>query len=245
MPFQVEYTNSPQGIETVFAANVVGHFTLINLLLPLLEKTAEQYGDARVALASSSPHAGCQELNFDLLISPEPVKTPREIDSCWRYCRSKLGVILITREFARRLDKKGVDKVFVNTYFPGNIPTDAMTPWKEMFGPFGAMLKGAFQFIGQSLKDASATAIYLATSPEVVQKNEKGLYFIPIGTEDTKNTTPIARDDDLARNLWAWCDDKVTKTLGKGWMNDGEGAASSAAGQAAIEPKVFDYVPKA
>lgn len=232
MPFQVEYTNSPQGIETVFAANVLGHFTLVNLLLPLLEKTAEQYGDARVALASSSLHAGCQELNFDLLESKEPVKTPKEIDSCWRYCRSKLGVILLTHEFARRLDKKGVDKVYVNTYFPGNIPTDAMTPWKELFGPFGAMLKTAFMFIGQNLKDASATAIYLSTSPRVVKKNEKGKYFIPIGTED--KPTPLAQNADLARNLWAWCDDKVSKTLDKDWLNE-----ESTAPPRDVEPKTF------
>jgi hypothetical protein len=72
-----------------------------------------------------------------------------------------------------------------------------------------------FQVAGQSPVQAAATAIYLASSPEVERKGQKGKYFVPIATED--NTSKIAEDKDLARNLWYWCDNQVTKTLGKGW----------------------------
>jgi len=215
VPTIAEYALSPQGIETIWAANVVGHFTLVNILLPVIEKTAEEQGDARIVVTTSSLHSGCEELNLDLTMSPSPLKSPNNLDSCWRYCRSKLGGILLTKELARRLDKKGADNVYANTFFPGNIPTEAMDTWKQLFGPLGAAVKGVFQLIGQSLGDAAASAIYLAASPEVAKKNQKGKYFIPIATE--YEPSKLAQDDDLARNLWYWCDDKVTKALGKGW----------------------------
>ena len=86
-------------------------------------------------------------------------------------------------------------------------------------------MKGLFQVVGQSLTQGAATAVYLAASPEVEKKGERGKYFIPIATEG--KTSKIAEDKDLARNLWYWCDDKVTKTLGKGW----EESVSQVAGE--------------
>ncbi len=158
----------------------------------------------------------CQELDVSLVTSPTRIKSPASLDSCWRYARSKLANILFTRELAHRLDKKGVETVYVNCFFPGNIPTEAMDTWKQLFGPLGGLLKGAFQFVGQSATDAATTAIYLAASPEVEEKNQKGKYFIPIATED--KTSTIAENKDLAKNLWYWTDSKVAQTLGKGWQ---------------------------
>jgi len=216
LPTVPDYWLSPQGIEAIFAANVVGHFELTQILLEKIEETAEKYGDARIVVTSSSLHMGCQELKFDLLMSPTRIKSPDAIDSVWRYCRSKLGTILFTKELARRLDKRGSSRVYANCFFPGNIPTEAMDTWKDLFGTIaGTAMKTAFRFMGQSPTQAAATAIYLATSPEVVKKDQKGKYFIPIATED--KTSEIAQDKDLAINLWYWCDDKVTKALGKGW----------------------------
>ncbi|KAI9675371.1 MAG: hypothetical protein M1817_001275 [Caeruleum heppii] len=224
IPTVPDYTLSKQGIETIFACNHVGHFALINILLPLVESTAEKYGDARIVVTSSSFHMACQEINFDSLTSPTRTKSPPSIDSCYRYARSKLANILMTRELASRLDKKGVKKVYVNCFFPGNIPTEAMDSWKELFGTLpGGLLKGAFHFLGQSEVDAATTAIFLAASKEVEKKDLKGRYFIPIATED--KTSKLAEDKDLAKNLWYWTDHKVTETLGKGWQEQkaGEG----------------------
>ena len=154
-------------------------------------------------------------------MSKERIKSPDSIDSCWRYARSKLGVILFTRELAKRLSKRGSSGVYANTFFPGNIPTEAMDSWKELFGTVGGgAMKGFFQVMGQSEEDAAATAIYLATSPKVVEKEQKGLYFIPIAKED--KTTQLAEDKDLMKNQWAWCDFHVTKALGKDWADAGE-----------------------
>jgi hypothetical protein len=82
-----EYTLSPQGIETIFATNVVGAFVLTNILVPILESTAVQYGNSRIVTTASSLHMGCQELKLDLIMSPTPVKSPAAVDSVWRYAR--------------------------------------------------------------------------------------------------------------------------------------------------------------
>ena len=87
LPPVKEYALSPQGIEMIFATNVVGTFVLTNILVPKLEITAAQYGSSRIVITGSSFHLACQELNFDLLLSPTPIKSPTSVDSCWRYAR--------------------------------------------------------------------------------------------------------------------------------------------------------------
>ncbi|KAI9883292.1 MAG: hypothetical protein M1823_004935 [Watsoniomyces obsoletus] len=219
VPTIPDYILSPQGIETIFAANHMGHFVLTSILLPLLESTAGQYGDARIAVATSSFHVACQEIDFASLTSPTRTKSPTAVDSCYRYARSKLANILFTRELSRRLTNKGVEDVYVNCFFPGNIPTEAMDVWKELLGSLlGNMLKGTFQVLGQSELDAAATAIFLATSPAVVKDGYKGRYFIPIATED--RTSVVAEDKALATKLWEWTEQKVNETLGEGWAGN-------------------------
>jgi hypothetical protein len=87
-----------------------------------------------------------------------------------------------------------------------------MDTWKDLFGTLpGSVFKSVVQIVGQSPTDAAATATYLAGSPEVESKRQKGKYFIPIATED--KTSKVAEDRDLARNLWYWCDGQVTKGM--------------------------------
>lgn len=164
-------------------------------------------------------HLCCMELDLSLLTSPTPTKSPAILDTNWRYARSKLANILFARELAKRLDKKGASNVYVNSFYPGNIPTEAMDAWKDMIGNVGgSAFKTAFQYVGHTPEDAAATAMYLATSPDVVAKGIKGKYFVPIAQEEQPSL--VAQDKDLQKNLWYWSDSKVAETLGKGWQNE-------------------------
>ncbi|KAH8594953.1 putative short chain dehydrogenase/reductase [Bisporella sp. PMI_857] len=205
LPTVPDYTLSPQGIETIWAANVVGPFVLTNILLPKIESTAQTYGDARIVVTTSSVHFGCQDLDLDSTMSKTRIKSPDNIDSCWRYARSKLGNILFTKELSKRLEKRGSSKY-------SNRSNGCL---ENIIRPLGHLMKANFWVTGQSTEDGAATALYLATSPAVVLKEQKGKYFIPIATED--ETSKLAEDKDLAKNLWYWCDDKATKALGRGW----------------------------
>lgn len=218
-----DYTLSPQGVETIFATNHVGHFALTLLVLPLLERTAVRHGSARVAVTSSSLHLVCQELDLALVTAPARTKSPAVADSLWRYGRSKLANILFARELAARLEKKDATGVYVNSFFPGNTPTDGMDNWKATFGnALGSLIKGSFSVVGQTPQQAAATAVYLAASKDVEIRGLKGRYFVPIAHENTPSKT--ATDGDLARNLWYWTDNKVAETLGKEWQEKYEEA---------------------
>ncbi|TKA75890.1 hypothetical protein B0A49_03238 [Cryomyces minteri] len=221
LPMVPKYTLSPQGIDEVFATNHIGHFVLTNILLPLLERTAAEHGTARIVVTSSMLHLACQHLDLNLLTSPTGIKSPAFVDSAWCYARSKLANILFTRELTRLLQKRGSSKVYANVYYPGNIPTEAMDAWKEMLGNLGgALFKGLFKWTGQTTTDAATTALFLAASKDVEDRDLRGRYFIPIATED--KTTTIAQDKDLAKNLWYWSERKVAETLGEGWQDVNE-----------------------
>lgn len=85
-----------------------------------------------------------------------------------------------------------------------------MDSWKDLFGTLaGETIKSLFKVIGQSPADAAATDLYLAASPEVESKWQKGKHFILIARE--QSTSKLAEDKNLGKNLWYWCDDKVTQ----------------------------------
>ena len=182
----------------------------------MLEWTANKYGTSRIIVTTSSLHLLCQELDLSLLTSPTRTKQPAAFDSFWRYGRSKLANILFTRELARRLGERGVTNVYVNCFHPGNIPTEAMGAWSSIFGSVaGRFVKGLFQLVGQTAAQGAATAIYLATSPQIENLKQSGNYFIPIGAEG--ETGKIAADRDSAKHLWSWTEQQAIAALGPDW----------------------------
>lgn len=201
-----KYFRSAQNIETVFAANCVGHQILVTILLPLLKKVSAEglSSEARVVVTTSSMHSFCRQLDMDLLTAPTHTK-PKTIDGIWRYGRSKLGNILFTKELTRRLGEDGEpgsSRIYVNCFFPGNIVTEQWGAWNDLFGKaVGVVMRAVFAVIlGQSLEDGAATALYLAASHEVRRQDQRGQYFIPIAKP--YSPTKISCDQKLARDVW-------------------------------------------
>ena len=94
------------------------------------------------------------------------------------------------------------EKIYVNCFFPGNIATEQMEVWKSYFGVvLGWLVKMFFALFGQSTQDGAATAMFLATSPKVTEREGiRGQYFIPVAKRD--NVSKLAGDMKLARELW-------------------------------------------
>ncbi|BCR89104.1 putative short chain dehydrogenase/reductase [Aspergillus chevalieri] len=220
-----QYNRSPQYIESVFAANCVGHQLLVTILLPLLKRVTIESppSDARIVVTTSSMHMFCRRLDFDSLTAPDRSSRSKVIDAVWRYGRSKLGDILLTKELSRRL-QEGNDpagkNIYVNCFFPGNIVTEQWMGWNQLFGkPIGMIMRKFFSlFIGQSREDGAATALYLGASDGPRKKDQRGRYFIPIATPDWPSK--IASDEKVARDLWDWIDAKITQTLGSNWQDE-------------------------
>lgn len=202
-----QYNRSPQNIESVFAANCVGHQLLVTILLPLLKQVTidSPTSDARIVVTTSSMHMFCRRLDFGSLTSPDPSSRFKIIDAVWRYGRSKLGDILLTKELNRRL-QEGNDpackNIYVNCFFPGNIVTEQWMGWNELFGKSIGMIMRTFfsLFMGQSREDGAATALYLGASDGPRKKDQRGQYFIPVATPDWPSK--IASDEKMARDLW-------------------------------------------
>jgi NAD(P)-dependent dehydrogenase (short-subunit alcohol dehydrogenase family) len=199
-----QYKRSAQNVEWIFATNCLGHQILVTLLLPLLKETVRQTtSDARIVVTSSSMHQMCRNLDLDLLAAPTSPK-PALYRGVWLYGRSKLGDILFTKELSRRL-LQGEDmasrRIYVNTFFPGNIVTEQWNTWEESFGKLvGRILRAVFSVIGQGVQDGAATAVYLAASKDIPQKDVRGQYFVPVAKPNPASS--IANDMKLAADLW-------------------------------------------
>ncbi len=61
------FSLSADGIEIQFAVNCVGHFAFTMELLPLLEQTASQHGEARIVVVGSESYKAVKGIDYELL----------------------------------------------------------------------------------------------------------------------------------------------------------------------------------
>lgn len=174
---------SVDGIELTWALNVVAPFMLTNLLLDRLTASAP----ARVINVSSSAHRYGRMRFNDL-------QRRRWYSGMGTYGQSKLALLLLTHEFARRLDGRGIT---VNAVHPGLVRTGFGMNNSAIFR---AGVKFANIFGSLSPEEGARTIIYLATSSEV--EGVSGKYF---SREKPIRSTNASYDADSARKLWAVC----------------------------------------
>lgn len=173
--FLAKRSETEDGIETTFATNYLSHFILSHLLLESLEAS----GEGRI-INVASKHNGIK-MNFDDLMNKQNYAFFRAVGP------TKLGLILFTKEFSKRLDGKCVT---VNSLHPGIIRSNLMhdMPW---------ILRTIFKTFSTNPKKGAVTPVYLATSPEVL--GVSGKFFV--NCKETE-TTEAANDQDSARKLW-------------------------------------------
>lgn len=182
---QLEQVN---GLEKQFAVNHLGHFLLVNRLLPQV-KAAPQ---GRVVHVSSlgyrwAPTAG---IEFDNL-SGERDYQPNKM-----YGQSKLANALFSLELARRLSEEG-STATSNAVHPGVINTN-------LGRHFEAWKRTAAKLIGwtfmKSVEEGAATTCYVTTAPALARTS--GVYF-----EDCNPVVPESgkhmEDLQMAGRLWS------------------------------------------
>lgn len=170
---------TPQGIETHFAVHVLGPFLLTNQLLPALKASAP----SRIVNVGSATHvSGHVDLGN--------LQGEREYRFIRAYSNSKLEILLLTYEFARRLEGTGVS---VNCVHPGAIRTNLYNG-----------LPVAFRFVKFFLRDprtGAAPIIRLASDSDL--RDISGRYFDRFAQA---RSSPESYDADLARRLWSVCE---------------------------------------
>ena len=188
---------SVDGYELQFATNHLGHALLVRRLLPLLQKTAEQHGEARVLNLASSAHtmAPSDGIQFSTLKSPQASLGGFPFPSKWCcYGQSKLAQIYYNQQLALRHPD-----ILSIPIHPGVIRTGLL----DNLDLFGKIL---FTFLKSTpIEQGHWHQCWAATCPKAKLKN--GEYIEPIGIagKGTKKT----KDAGLSKKLWEWTEEEL------------------------------------
>jgi len=165
------------GIETTFAVNVLAPFLLSHLLLASLKAGAS----SRIINVASSIQ---RSLDF------ADLQQEKRYSGWQMYGQTKSALILLTYEFAKRLQGTGVT---VNCLHPGFIATDL----GRSASPVTRLLQRLF---ASSPEKGAATSIHLASSPEV--EGITGKFFVKSQEARSSQET---YDEAASLRLWDIC----------------------------------------
>ena len=175
-----------EGIEKNFVVNFLGHFVLVNRMMPSM-LAAGTTRIVHVGSQSGYKRAPVEGIDFDNL------RGEGEHDAMEAYGRSKLANALFSLELARRL--RGTD-VTSNVVHPGlvktNIVRTAPTLVRKAFELFG-------DYIAKSPEQGAATQVYVATSP--VLEGVSGAYFEDCNPVQVGGQHHMF-NSDMALRLW-------------------------------------------
>ncbi|EED13524.1 carbonyl reductase, putative [Talaromyces stipitatus ATCC 10500] len=219
----VPETLSSDGIEIQFGTNYFGHFVFTHNLLDLIQRTSEQYDEARIVVVASHAHVMYKPVQPDKIdfegLRTEGSKTIQSLAevqaSLQRYARSKLANILFARHLHTHFQETGYTNILVNCLNPGTV---GAAP-----GTDSAALPPVFKFLNSSIvrlmsippEDGALTILLLATDPEIKDKSLSGRYFDvgPLAGKfyygyswdatDSK-LSDLAKDKKLSERLWDW-----------------------------------------
>ena len=173
---------SPDGIELVWATNVLGYFQVTELLRPLLEAA----GKSRVVNVASQLAGGLDlgDVQYER----------RAWSGRGAYAQSKQADRMFTWALARRLAGTGVT---ANAMHPGFVATEI---FGKGGGPVGLFASLYSKVRGRRPEDGADTVVWLAASAEV--EGRGGLFWI-----DRQERRCRFRDEPGEEALWALCRD--------------------------------------
>jgi len=171
---------SPDGIELIWATNVLGYFLTTELLLPQLQAA----GHARV-VSVASRYAGGLDLN--------DVQFEKRLwEGRSAYSQSKQANRMWTWALSRRLEGTGVT---ANALHPGFVST-------EIFKKGGGVLAFALAVVAKLRArrpaEGADTAVWLSASPQV--EGQSGLFWV-----DRQEHPCRFRDEAAEEELWRIC----------------------------------------
>jgi len=170
----------PDGIELVWATNVLGYFQVTERLRPLLEAA----GKARVVNVASQLAGGLDLADVEFVRRPWSGRAA--------YAQSKQADRMLTWALTRRLEGTGVT---ANAMHPGFVAS-------EIFGKGGGPISLAASIYsklrGRRPEEGADTVVWLAANPEV--EGRSGLFWI-----DRQERQCRFRDEAGEEALWALC----------------------------------------
>ena len=177
------------GFETQFGTNHLAHFLLIQLLLPMLTKSATPEFQSRVVVLSSSAHrlGGINFSNFNFEGEYHP----------WvAYAQSKTANLYTATELERRYGGEGVHAFSVQ---PGLIGTGLM----QYLSPETLAGWAANPMVGRitkSVEQGAATSVWAATAKAL--EGTGGLYLEDVQISKPAKTNPEEYDPGYASHAY-------------------------------------------
>jgi retinol dehydrogenase-14 len=181
--YYTQRTETPDGLEAIFAVNYLAPFLLTNLLLGALTKGAPS---RVVNITDDWGMVHRAPLDFDDLQATKDYKPVRQ------HNRAKLAFFYFNHELGRRLEGTGVT---VNGLYPGHVDTGLKgdVPW------FTHVAYPVFKrlHVMRTPEEGADTPIYLASSPQI--EGVTGQHFMDRKVIE-EGTIPY--DREISRRLW-------------------------------------------
>lgn len=190
---------SVDGIEKVFATNVIGH----HAMWKILESKVKNSKLSRIVLTSSSSHFD----TYDYGVATD-LKTLNSGElSMLPYGQSKLAQVLWSQELTRQLGPES--NVFVNSYHPGAAATNIWFTNPLIPKTIHPLLRFITENVMWTSLEGALTMLYLgAASEELKLNNIRGKYFHPQVQEVAPNPK-FANDLKLQKKFWEFADSLV------------------------------------
>ncbi|KAL9052886.1 MAG: hypothetical protein Q9162_005112 [Coniocarpon cinnabarinum] len=195
------------GYEIQFGINHLGHAYLIDLLLPLLRKTAKEdpSTDVRV-IALSGGYEG--EFLNPRGIHLEDMKSPDcgGLKPFNRYSQSKLANVTYARALAQKEQEigSGVKSVVVNPGFVKSGIGRGVVEDHPWMSPIMFLMQFLmFPPLIMSVYQGCQNTLWAASSPDV----KSGAFYFPVANEVLGS--PWSRSEDLREKLWSWTQDQI------------------------------------
>ncbi|MGW6010225.1 SDR family NAD(P)-dependent oxidoreductase [Streptomyces sp. NPDC055210] len=207
--FDGKVSYSPDGYETTFATNCLGHFLFVELLLPSMTE------DGRVVYTTSGTHDPDSMDGKAVGAAVEPDATAlandgkngrKSLSAGKRYSTSKLCTVMYAYELDRRL-RKADSSISSIAYDPGAVPGTGFLrgmPKPVQWMSTTSAMQWASKRMGITTSDvefSGASLAALATSPEFV--GQSGIYVqAKEGTLSAVRSARISYDGKRAERLW-------------------------------------------
>jgi NAD(P)-dependent dehydrogenase (short-subunit alcohol dehydrogenase family) len=164
-----------EGFELIFGINYLGHFLLTNLLLETLQHSAP----SRIIMVASDLALRPTSIKWERLVR----KTP--LNFLELYALSKMCLLVLTKELARRLENT---QVTVNAIHPGFVQSNITLAHR-----FSKYLG-----IGISPQESASGLLSLANSSDFAEVNGKFFDY----KQNEIELPELAKDTELAQQLW-------------------------------------------
>jgi len=193
------------GFELQFGTNHLGHFVLVNRLLPLLLTGTP----ARIVMVSSAGH------RFGDVSIDDPGFETTPYDPWIAYGRAKTANVLFAVELDRRLRDRGVRSAALH---PGGIVTELGRHLTD--DSINALLeaRGAREMVWKSVPQGAATSVwagFVASAEEVGGRYCEDCAVSPVidDSDESPGVMRYAVDPDTAAALWAASEHLVGETF--------------------------------